>query len=128
MFTMNGSTTARQPGRNQFNIAGHYDVMAELDADVHDDALLSRTEVALALRLIGDAPRSVFLACFGTGRHIAALLAAGVKRIVGVDLSPKCVAKARRQWAGDQRVELHVGDLATWRTRERFDVCILLGN
>ena len=113
---------------SQFEIASHYDVMAELDRDVHDDVELSRTEVDLALALMSTAPRSVFLPCFGTGRHIAHLLACGVKRVVGVDLSLRCVDKAQRQFADDARVELLVGDLASWRTSERFDAVILLGN
>lgn len=117
-----------QAGLGQFNIAHHYDVMEQLDADVHDNKELSRSEVQAALRLLGRVPRSVFLPCFGTGRHIEWLLKAGVKRIVGVDLSPKCVAKARSQFAGDPRVELHIGDLRTWRTSEWFEAVILLGN
>lgn len=112
----------------QFSIADHYDIMAELDRDVHDDAALSATEADLALALIGAVPPSVFLPCFGTGRHIGRLLECGVQRIVGVDLSPRCVDKARRQFVGDPRVELVVGNLATWRTPERFDAVILLGN
>lgn len=113
----------------QFNIAAHYDVMAQLDQDVHDDTDLAETEAALALRLIGETvPRSVFLPCFGTGRHINALLTLGVQRIVGVDLSPECVAKAQRAHGHDSRVKLTVGDLCTWRTPEKFDASILLGN
>ncbi len=102
--------------------------MAQLDQDVHDDVDLSRTEVSLALRLIGTVPRSVFLPCFGTGRHIPHLLDKGVERIVGVDLSPVCVEKARRQVGDNYRVELHTGDLQSWKTAERFDAVILLGN
>lgn len=113
----------------QFDIAAHYDVMAQLDADVHDDHALAESEASLALRLIGETmPRSVFLPCFGTGRHITALLALGVQRIVGVDLSPECVAKALRAHGHDPRVRLEVGDLRTWQSPEEFDASILLGN
>ncbi|MEK7615343.1 MAG: class I SAM-dependent methyltransferase [Patescibacteria group bacterium] len=112
----------------QFDIARHYDVMEELDRDVHDDRALADAEVDTVLRLIGRVPRSVFLPCFGTGRHIASLLNRGVRRIVGVDLSPKCVDKARRAHCDDPRVELHVGDLATWKSDERLGAGILLGN
>lgn len=112
----------------QFSIADHYDVMAELDRDVHDDEHLSATEADAALALVGMVPRSVFLPCFGTGRHIPRLLERGVDRVVGVDLSPVCVEKARRLFHGDSRVELHVGDLSTWQTSERFDTAVLLGN
>lgn len=115
-------------GLVQFAVADHYDVMAQLDRDVHDDDALSASEVETALRLLGDVPRSVFLPCFGTGRHIRALLDAGVQRIVGVDLSQKCVDKARAAWGHDSRVELHVGDLRTWEASEQFDAGVLLGN
>lgn len=114
--------------QDQFNISNHYDVMAELDADVHDDIALAKSEVDLALVLIGHVPNSVFLPCFGTGRHIPRLLERGVDSIVGVDLSPKCVAKARRQFEQDSRVELVVGDLTRWRTAQRFGAGLLLGN
>ncbi len=112
----------------QFNIAEHYDTMAQLDADVHTNVELSESEVGLALKLLDYQPRSVFLPCFGTGRHIQALLQAGVQRIVGVDLSPACVAKAQAKFQNDGRVELSVGDLITWDTSERFDAVLLLGN
>jgi hypothetical protein len=102
--------------------------MAELDKDVHDNTRLSESEVAAAIGLLGSVPHSVFLPCFGTGRHIAPLLALGVKRIVGVDLSPACVEKAKRIHGRDFRVSLHIGDLGSWRSHERFDACILLGN
>ena len=119
----------------QFNIAAHYDVMEQLDAEVHDDTVLATAEAVAALgivtRRLGRVPRSVFLPCFGTGRHIRALLEAGVEHIVGVDLSPACVAKARRQFVGDPRVQLHVGDLtdkALTASLSKCDAAILLGN
>lgn len=120
------SASLRRP--EQFNIASHYDVMVQLDRDVHDDHDLAQSEVETAIDLIGHVPHRVFLPCFGTGRHIAALLARGVERIVGVDLSPKCVEKARDRFGDDPRVVLHVGDLTRWRTGERFGASILLGN
>lgn len=115
-------------GSNQFYIADHYDVMAELDRDVHDNIGLAEAEVATALRLMGVVPKRVFLPCFGTGRHIGPLLEAGVERIVGVDLSRRCVKKARRLIGRDPRIELNIGDLTDWTTDESFDATILLGN
>lgn len=113
----------------QFGISDHYNVMAQLDQDVHDDTPLSESEVALALWLIRCVPRRVFLPCFGTGRHIPPLLAAGVQEIVGVDLSPACVAKARRQFGHLPGVRLEVGDLLTWDSQGwQADAAILLGN
>ena len=64
----------------QFAVADHYDVMRQLDADVHDDHALSTTEADLALNLIGALPSTVFLPCFGTGRHIHRLLARGDRK------------------------------------------------
>lgn len=112
----------------QFDLVQHYSVMTELDADVHTDEALAQADIDLALRLIGHTPESVFLPCFGTGRHIGPLLDAGVRRIVGVDLSPTCVAKAIDQFGTDQRVQLEVGDLRNWHTRESFQAVIVLGN
>lgn len=135
-FLVNAMVAAQRQERDealeatsQFPIAAHYDVMEQLDADVHGDERLAETEVASALRLMGTVPESVFLPCFGTGRHIGSLLAAGVSRVVGVDLSPKCVARAQERYGSDSRVELHVGDLRTWDAcGELFDAGILLGN
>lgn len=112
----------------QFNLIEHYRVMAQLDADVHDNRALAESEVDTAIELIGSVPRRVFLPCFGTGRHIAPLLAHGVQRIVGVDLSATCVEKAYRAHCNDPRVTLNVGDLAGWQTAEPFDASIVLGN
>lgn len=112
----------------QFDIARHYDVMAQLDRDVHDDHRLSASEVDSALHLIGSVPERVLLPCCGTGRHIPRLLERGVCEIVGVDLSPACLAKARRQFGSDPRVSLIEADLRYWQTAARFDAAILLGN
>ena len=119
----------------QFDIASHYDVMEQLDRDIHDNQKLSASEAALAIKLsrryLGRMPESVFLPCFGTGRHIPFLLKAGVKQIVGIDLSPACVAKAREQLGPDHRVTLLEGDLLGLDTKSlgcSFDATILLGN
>lgn len=115
----------------QFNVAKHYDAIRQLDQDVYRNRELAESEVETAIRLIGSVPERVFLPCFGTGRHIRALLARGVKRIVGVDLSRKCVEDALRM-LGDvdagRSVDLHVGDLTFFHSREEFDASILLGN
>jgi SAM-dependent methyltransferase len=112
----------------QFNIQRHYDVMAQLDQDVHGDELLAASEVNVALRLIDSVPRRVFLPCCGTGRHVAALLAAGVQQIVGVDLSPVCVAKGQARWSSDPRVSFYATDVREYRFCEQFDAMLLLGN
>lgn len=119
-----------QPTAPQFDIPAHYNVMAELDRDVHNDPALAATEAELTLRLIGDVPRSMFMPCCGTGRHITPFRQRDVRRIVGVDLSPRCLAKARElTWLDNERaVHLALGDLAVWRTQEQFDAVACLGN
>lgn len=118
----------------QFEIAKHYDVMADLDSDVHHDDELSRSEAELAVRIIkeqtGNVPNSVFLPCFGTGRHINPLLKLGVKCIAGVDLSPACIKRAiaSLQCTNGNTVALTQADLRVWFTNEKFDAVILLGN
>lgn len=111
-----------------FDLGAHYDVMEQLDQDVHDNAELSRWEATTALQLVGPTPASVFLPCFGTGRHVRPLLEMGVARIVGVDLSPKCVAKAHRLVGEDSRVSLTLGDLLRFSAPERCEAAVLLGN
>lgn len=126
VYKMQASIATTVP---QFSIPKHYDRMVELDRDVHDDARFAATEVDLALRLMERAvPERVLLPCCGTGRHISRLLERGVRRVVGVDLSPECLAKARQSFAKDRRVTLIEADLAAWRTQEEFDALILLGN
>lgn len=129
MYRQGAAVHSSRSAPAQFAIAGHYDMMVELDRDVHDDEALAAAEVACTMRCIGSVPRSVYLPCFGTGRHIPALRAVGIERIVGVDLSPKCVAKARRIVGDDPAVELRVGDVTSWDFGgEAFDACVLLGN
>lgn len=118
----------KRPPNKGFDIPTHYDLMVELDRDVHDNQELSRSEVAYALSLIGYVPKTVFLPCVGTGRHIRPLLEAGVQRIVGVDVSNASIIKARESLEDDARVELIVADLLKFSSREMFDAVLLLGN
>lgn len=112
----------------QFDIAAHYNAMVELDRDVHDNTELASSEVDLVLEILRGVPKTLFLPCFGTGRHIPHFLNAGVQKIVGVDLSPVCVAKAKTLYGDDSRVELIEADLITWQSPIKFDAAILLGN
>lgn len=111
-----------------FDLKAHYDVMEQLDQDVHDNAELSEWEAVTTVQLIGFTPAFVFLPCFGTGRHVRPLLKLGVERITGVDLSPKCVAKAHRLTGDDRRVSLTLGNLLHFTVPERCDAAVLLGN
>lgn len=128
---MQADTTAaaRRPGAPpQFDLRRHYDIMAALDADVHRDAELSAAEARAALTIIGDVPKRMFLPCCGTGRHIRPLLAFGVSKILGVDLSEKCLDKARDDFDQDRRVALYCEDLRAWSADEPCNALIMLGN
>jgi trans-aconitate 2-methyltransferase len=68
-------------------------------------------EVLARLELRGD--EAVLDAGCGSGRVTALLLERLPRgRVVGVDASPAMIEVARERFAGDDRVELHVGDLA----------------
>ncbi|MDO8618111.1 MAG: class I SAM-dependent methyltransferase [Candidatus Uhrbacteria bacterium] len=116
----------------QFGIREHYDVMSELDRDVHDDEPLARSEVSSTLRLMANVvPRSLLLPCCGTGRHAAQFLERGVERLVGVDLSPECLNKARQQVSKSRwpnAAHFIETDLRSWDTDEKFDAAAVLGN
>src|SRR3989338_1145828 len=132
MVPMIGPTlTAFASAQRQFNLERHYDLMAQLDADVHDDDALSRAEAETALRLIravtNSVPSHVSLPCFGTGRHIPCLLEGGVKRITGVDLSEACVEKARHALSSKAPAVLVQGDVRE-HIPANVDAVILLGN
>lgn len=117
----------------QFDLRAHYDLMEQLDADVHNNVTLSDAEASTAMNLVrrmsahGAVPHRVSLPCFGTGRHIPALLRAGVREIYGVDLSEACVAKARREFGGLPGVHLTCGDIRAVEV-PTVDAVILLGN
>lgn len=117
----------------QFDISSHYDLMGELDRDVHDNRALSTSEAQLAMTLAtqrrgGRPPKTVFLPCVGTGRHIGPLLDLGVELVVGADLSPACLDKARTAFRRDGRVKLMKADLCRWQPERSFDAVFLLGN
>ena len=70
------------------------------------------------------APRSVLDAGCGFGRVAAELAARGVD-IVGVDLDPDMIERARRR---SPALEWHVADLSAFDLDRTFDVVVLAGN
>lgn len=62
------------------------------------------------------------------GDHSAGLLRHGARRVVGVDLSARCIAEARRRYAGVEGLEFLEGDIADLgRFAESFDVAYCTG-
>jgi len=70
------------------------------------------------------APRAVLDAGCGTGRVAIELTRRGIA-VVGVDLDPRMLQRARRQAPG---LSWRRGDLATVELARRFDVVLLAGN
>lgn len=61
---------------------------------------------------LDDPARAVAVDCLtGNGVHIAKYLDAGFGRVIGVDLSPSEVAKAKERYANEPRVEFHVAEI-----------------
>ena len=79
-------------------------------------------------------PGRVLDAGCGSGVYTAAVLEADpTVRVVGIDLSPSVVQRAREGLAGrglDRRAELCVGDVRGWiaSSEERFDLVLLLND
>lgn len=66
------------------------------------------------------------VAC-GTGVLFPYYLKHGVKNVLGVDISPKMIEKAKQKYAGNKAVNLLCTDVQTLDTAERFD-CIMVYN
>lgn len=63
----------------------------------------------------------------GDGRHLLSL-AEAFERVVGVDFSEELISIAQRKLeAVSARIELHVADVAEFRSPEKFDVILLSG-
>jgi SAM-dependent methyltransferase len=69
-------------------------------------------------------PRAVLDAGCGTGRVAIELARRGIA-VVGVDLDPRMLARARKQAPA---LSWHLADLATIRLPRAFDVIVLAGN
>jgi SAM-dependent methyltransferase len=63
----------------------------------------------------------------GPGRVAEAVLDAGAASYVGIDLSPRMLALARRRLQGRERVELIEGDFLELELGRRFPIVLALG-
>ena len=109
------------------SVAEHYDRLIEEENDPFRDPPTLRAYMdgwdgapfleAMALTAESD----VLEIGVGTGR-LAARVAPHCRRFVGIDLSPRTVARARENLAGQGNVTLICGDFLTEALGERFDV------
>jgi len=111
----------------------------DLDRYAEDIAEVSRAAepfvASMLTRLVRELrPGRVLDAGCGSGVYTAAVLEADpTVRVVGIDLSPSVVQRAREGLAGrglDRRAELCVGDVRGWiaSSEERFDLVLLLND
>lgn len=65
----------------------------------------------------------------GSGRYIAAMAQAGVKRIVGLDLSAEMLELARQHTVRltNTQIELVQSDYLDWKPSEQFDLIVAMG-
>jgi SAM-dependent methyltransferase len=75
--------------------------------------------------------RSVLDVGCGSGRYAYAFAELGVKRIIGIDISPAMIELAKKLIAGAQRpnasLEFICGDFMQFKADESFDVVIAMG-
>ncbi len=121
-------------------VGEHYDneILMSLKGEIYFALELSRADVDMALRTYQDVthrrlPAAVYLPCGGTLRHVPRLRDQGVKKVVAVDLSLKCLTAGSSLFglSGIDAVDVHHQDI---RHTERFvpqggfDLAIMLGN
>ena len=102
--------------------ADAYDVLYA-DKDYEAECRLIQS---IATRLGRGSDTILDLGC-GTGRH-AVILAGHGSRVVGVDLSADMVevARCRAEAAGVSLIDFQVGDVRSFRSRDRFDLVLLM--
>ena len=83
-------------------------------------------ELAAAVVAGHEAPAVLDVGC-GPGRVGEAVLAAGARSYVGIDISPRMLALARDRLGGDPRVELLEGNFLELEPGRSFDVVLALG-
>jgi SAM-dependent methyltransferase len=83
-------------------------------------------ELAVSVVSRHAAPTVLDLGC-GPGRVAEAVIDAGAASYVGVDVSPRMLALARRRLGGRETVELHEGDFLEVDEPRTFDVVLALG-
>lgn len=83
-------------------------------------------ELAVSVVARHPAPEVLDLGC-GPGRVAEAVIEAGAKRYVGIDVSPRMLALARRRLERHQAVELIEGDFLDAHLPGTFHVVLALG-
>jgi SAM-dependent methyltransferase len=83
-------------------------------------------ELAVAVVAQHAAPSVLDVGC-GPGRVAEAVIRAGAASYVGVDLSPRMLALARRRLRGCESVQLLEGDFLESGVSQTFDVVLALG-
>jgi SAM-dependent methyltransferase len=83
-------------------------------------------ELAVSVVSRHTAPSVLDLGC-GPGRVGEAVIDAGAARYVGIDISPRMLALARRRLDGHEAVELLEGDFLELDEPRTFDVVLALG-
>lgn len=83
-------------------------------------------ELAVSVVARHAAPNVLDVGC-GPGRVAEAVLEAGAARYVGIDISPRMLALARRRLGGHEAVQLLEGDFFDLEVPGTFDVVLALG-
>jgi SAM-dependent methyltransferase len=83
-------------------------------------------ELAVSIVARHSAPAVLDLGC-GPGRVAEAVIGAGAARYVGIDVSPRMLALARRRLGHHDAVELIEGDFLDADVQGTFDVVLALG-
>ncbi len=104
-------------------VAQFFDEKALTWDDIHESSGAKHEAVA---HLAGVSPKArvLDLGC-GTGIMIPAYLALGARSVVGIDVSPKMIARAQQKFADDARVRLHCMNALEFTDDEPFDVAVV---
>ncbi|KAL4860571.1 hypothetical protein BDV12DRAFT_181368 [Aspergillus spectabilis] len=105
---------------SQYNkIGGHYSALKQLP--------LGLLELAAVKQHIGDVRDLdvLDLAC-GTGDYSRKLVEWGARKVVGLDISEGMVNKARRRFAGDNRLDFRVADCSKPLDVGKFDLVLAI--
>ena len=105
----------------------HYDKLIDENNDPVNDppllkAYMDRWDGQAFIDKMGlDCTKTVLEIGVGTGR-LAVRIAPVCKSFVGIDLSPKTIARAKEHLCGNRNVTLICDDFCTYEFRDRFDV------
>ena len=106
----------------------HYERLIHEDNDPFRDPIpvreyMSRWDGPLFLSAVGSVSgKEILEVGVGTGRLASTFLEGGCARLVGIDISPKTIARARQNLAGFRNCELVVTDILSFVRPEAFDI------